>query len=246
MISALIVAAGQGLRMGSAKRKQYINLLGCPILVRTLQAFDQCLHIQRILVAVPRSEIDFCEQEIIPAAGLRNQVILIEGGNRRQDSVFNGLQFLGPEEGLVLIHDGVRPLVSIALIEACIQGAVRWGACIPAVMAVDTPKQIDARGIITQTVIREQLQMAQTPQAFNLPLIHHAHCQARRLGRQATDDASLVEALGVDVHVIAGLRENIKITTPEDLVYAEALLRLRMQDRILTPAGRRSFLNRGE
>jgi len=227
MISALIVAAGQGLRMGSVQRKQYLNLLGRPILVRTLQAFDQCLPIQRLLVAVPQSEMNFCEQEIIPAAGLKNQVTLIEGGKRRQDSVFNGLQFLGSEEGLVLIHDGVRPLVSIALIEACIQGAVQWGACIPAVMAVDTPKQIDAQGIITQTVPREGLHMAQTPQAFNLPLIYRAHWEAKQLGREATDDASLVEALGVAVHVIAGLHENIKITTPEDLIYAEALLRLR-------------------
>ncbi len=226
MISALIVAAGQGLRMGSAQRKQYLDLLGRPILVRTLQAFDQCLRIQRLLVVVPQSEMNFCEQEIIPAAELKNRVIVIEGGKRRQDSVFNGLQFLGSEEGLVLIHDGVRPLVSIALIEACIQGAVQWGACIPAVMAVDTPKQIDARGIITHTVPRERLHMAQTPQAFNLPLIYRAHWEARRLGREATDDASLVEALGVAVHVIPGLHENIKITTPEDLVYAEALLRL--------------------
>jgi 2-C-methyl-D-erythritol 4-phosphate cytidylyltransferase len=230
MISALIVAGGRGLRMGSAQRKQYLNLLGRPILVRTLQVFDQCLHIQRILVVVPRSEIEYCEQNIITDAGLRNQVILVEGGQRRQDSVFNGLQFLGAdEEGLVLIHDGVRPFVSAALIEACIKGAVQWGACIPAVMAVDTPKKIDSRGVITQTVPREQLHMAQTPQAFNLSLIQRAHRQARRLGRQATDDASLVEALGIAVHVIPGLRENIKITTPEDLVYAEALLNFRKE-----------------
>ncbi len=227
MISAFIVAAGHGVRMGSAQRKQYMNLLGRPILVRTLQVFDRCPRIQRILVAVPQSEIDFCEREIIPAAGLRNQVILIDGGNRRQDSVFNGLQLLEPEEGLILIHDGVRPFVTVALIEACIQGAVQWGACIPAVPAVDTPKQIDARGIITQTVPREKLRMAQTPQAFNLQLIRRAHLEARRFGRQATDDASLVEALGVAVHVIDGLQENIKITTPEDLIYAEALLKLR-------------------
>ncbi len=229
MISALIVAAGQGLRMGSDQRKQYLDLLGRPILVHTLQAFDRCVHIQRILVAVPPSEMDFCENEIVPSAGLKHSVILIAGGRRRQDSVFNGLQSLGPAEGLVLIHDGVRPLVSVELIEACIQGAARWGACIPAVMAVDTPKQIDARGIITQTVSREHLRMAQTPQAFNLALIRRAHMEARRLNREATDDASLVEALGLPVHVIPGSRENIKITTPEDLAYAEALLNLRIE-----------------
>ena len=91
-------------------------------------------------------------------------------------------------------------------------------------MAVDTPKRIDARGIITQTLPRDYLHMAQTPQAFSLPLIHRAHCEARRLNRKATDDASLVEALGAAVHVIPGLRENIKITTPEDLAYARFFL----------------------
>ena len=227
MISALIVAAGRGSRMGSAQRKQYLHLLGLPILVRTLQAFDRCIDIQRILVAVPQSEIDVCKKEIIPAADLNNEVILIAGGKRRQDSVFNGLEFLGPEKGLVLIHDGVRPLVPVALIEACIRGAAQWGACIPAIMPVDTPKQINDLGIITQTVAREHLRMAQTPQAFSLPLIYRAHKKARELDLQATDDASLVEALGIAVHVIDGWRENIKITTPEDLAYAEALLKLR-------------------
>lgn len=227
MISALIVAAGQGLRMGSDQRKQYLHLSGRPILVRTLQAFDRCDQIQQILVAVPKSEIYFCERQIIAGAGLRKKVVLIAGGKRRQDSVFNGLQLLGPEEGLVLIHDGVRPLVPLSLIEACIEGATQWGACIPAVMAVDTPKQIDSRGIITRTVERKQLRMAQTPQAFKLPLIFRAYMEARRLGRLATDDASLVEALGIPVHVIAGLRENIKITTADDMLYAEALLKER-------------------
>jgi len=228
MITALIVAAGRGMRMGSDQRKQYLDLLGRPVLVHTLQAFDRCAHIQRILVVVPPSEMDFCKNEIVPAAALKNKVTLIAGGRRRQDSVFNGLRSLGPEEGLVLIHDGVRPLVSVALIEACIQGAAQWGACIPAVMAVDTPKQIDTRGIITQTVPREHLRMAQTPQAFSLAIIRRAHMEARRLNREATDDASLVEALGLTVHVIPGLRENIKITTPEDLSYAQAVLKFRL------------------
>jgi 2-C-methyl-D-erythritol 4-phosphate cytidylyltransferase len=121
----------------------------------------------------------------------------------------------------------VRPLVSMALIQACIQGALQWGACIPGVQAVDTLKQIDTQGNILGTMPRETIYMAQTPQAFSLPIIRRAHLEARRLGRVATDDASLVEALGLPVHTIAGSRENIKITTPEDLGYAEALLKLR-------------------
>lgn len=227
MITALIVAAGMGLRMQSVQRKQYLDLLGTPILVRTLKAFDQCARIQRILIAVPQSEIEFCRQEIIPAAGLNREVALIAGGRRRQDSVFNGLQALETGEGVVLIHDGVRPLVSVSLIEACIQGAVQWGACIPTLTTADTPKQVDDRNIVVKTVPRRELHMAQTPQAFTLSLIRRAHQQARSTGLEATDDASLVEALGINVHVIPGLRENIKITTPEDLIYAEAILRAR-------------------
>jgi 2-C-methyl-D-erythritol 4-phosphate cytidylyltransferase len=227
MISALIVAAGQGLRMGSAQRKQYLQLCGSPVLVHTLRAFDQCPDIRSILVVVPPSEMDFCETEILPAASLNNKVKLIAGGRRRQDSVFNGLQYLGDAQGVVLIHDGVRPLVSMALIQACIQGAMQWGACIPGVQAVDTLKQIDTQGNILGTMPRESICLAQTPQAFSLPIIRRAHLEARRLGREATDDASLVEALGMPVHAIVGSRENIKITTPEDLAYAEALLKLR-------------------
>jgi 2-C-methyl-D-erythritol 4-phosphate cytidylyltransferase len=227
MISALIVAAGKGLRMGAAQRKQYLRLCDRPLLVHTLQVFDQCPEIQTILVVVPQTEMDFCEKEILPAASLKNRVKLIAGGPRRQDSVFNGLQYLGDGQGVVLIHDGVRPLVPVALIQACIRGAMQWGACIPAVQAVDTLKQVDTLGNILRTMPRESICMAQTPQAFSLPIILRAHQEARRLGREATDDASLVEALGLPVHVISGSRENIKLTTPEDLAYAETLLKLR-------------------
>jgi 2-C-methyl-D-erythritol 4-phosphate cytidylyltransferase len=227
MISALIVAAGKGLRMGAAQRKQYLQLCDRPLLVHTLQAFDQCSEFQTILLVVPKTEMEFCEKEILPTASLNHRVKLIAGGRRRQDSVFNGLQYLGDGQGVVLIHDGVRPLVSMALIRDCIQGAMQWGACLPVVQAVDTLKQIDSHGNILCTMSRESIRMAQTPQAFSLAIILRAHREARRLNREATDDASLVEALGVSVHAIAGSRENIKITTPEDLAYAEALLKLR-------------------
>jgi 2-C-methyl-D-erythritol 4-phosphate cytidylyltransferase len=227
MIAALIVAAGQGVRMGSARRKQYLNLGGLPMLARTLQVFDHCRLIDQIVIAVPPSEIQYCRNTVVAAAGPEKPVALIPGGGRRQDSVFNGLQYLGDQEGVVLIHDGVRPLVTPDLIEACARGAVQWGACIPAVTAVDTPKQINSLlGVIDQTLPRESICMAQTPQAFYLPLIRRAHAEARRTHREATDDASLVEALGTAVHIIPGLRRNIKITTAEDLAYAETLLKI--------------------
>jgi 2-C-methyl-D-erythritol 4-phosphate cytidylyltransferase len=234
MISALIVAAGQGLRMGSALRKQYLQLGGSPVLVHTLRAFDRCADIESILVVVPPAEIEFCKNDILSAASLKHQVELIAGGPRRQDSVFNGLQHLGDAPGVVLIHDGVRPMISTPLIQACIEGANRWGACIPGVPAVDTLKQTDSAGNIRSTLPREAIYLAQTPQAFSLPIICRAHMEAQQLGREATDDASLVEALGIPVHVIAGSRENIKITTPEDLACAEALLKLRARAKIIS------------
>jgi 2-C-methyl-D-erythritol 4-phosphate cytidylyltransferase len=225
MICALIVAAGQGLRMGTPQRKQYLHLGDRPILTRTLQAFDRVERIDQIVLAVAPSEKTYCENEILACANLNKGVVMVEGGAHRQASVFNGLQWLGDAEGIVLIHDGVRPMVTNALIDACIEGALHWDACIPAVPVVDTPKQIGAGGIIVRTLEREHLQMAQTPQAFRLPLIYRAHAEARRFGLKATDDASLVESMGRAVHVVAGLRENIKITTPEDLAWAEAWLR---------------------
>jgi len=227
MISALIVAAGLGLRMGSTQRKQYLQLCGRPMLVHTLRVFDRCPDIRSMVVVVPSDEMDFCKKEILSAASLESRVQLIAGGRRRQDSVFNGLQHLGDDQEVVLIHDGVRPLVSTALIQDCIQGALQWGACIPGIPAVDTLKRIDSQGKILDTMPRESIWMAQTPQAFRLSVIRRAHLEARRLSREATDDASLVEALGIPVHMVPGSRENIKITTPEDLAYAEVLLKLR-------------------
>lgn len=226
MITALIVAAGQGLRMGTDRPKQYLSLDGQAILVRTLRAFDRNARVRQIVLVIAQTETDFCRKQILAAADLNNAVKLVAGGRRRQDSVYNGLRSLdSPAERIVLIHDGVRPLVSQDLIDACIDGAMKWGACIPALPPVDTPKLVNDQGIIDSTVPRASLRMAQTPQAFRLDLILRAHAQARRSGLVATDDASLVEAMGMDVHVIAGRRENIKITTPEDLAVAEMLLK---------------------
>jgi len=224
MIAALIVAAGQGVRMGSRRRKQYLTLGDRPILAHTLQIFDGCRAIDRIAVAVPAQEIDFCRRTLTAGVTWRAPITWIAGGARRQDSVYNGLQALGAEDGIVLIHDGVRPLITAALIERCIQGAQKWGACIPVVPVTDTLKRVGSDGTVERTVSRERLSMAQTPQAFRLSLVLEAHRHARQNDWQATDDASLVERLGADVHVVAGSANNIKITTPEDLRWAEVFL----------------------
>ena len=222
MIAALIVAAGKGVRMGADMRKQYLPLGDRPILAHTIQAFAACRLIDQMVVAVPVDEIAFC-REIINKVPLRVPVQWVVGGSRRQDSVCNGLDAL-TDEGIVLIHDGVRPLVTQMLIESCIEGAQRWDACIPVVAVTDTLKQIDAQHKIIRTVSREGLGMAQTPQGFRISLIKKAHNQARRNGWEATDDASLIERTGGSVHAISGSPVNIKITTPEDLRWARMLL----------------------
>lgn len=221
MIAALIVAAGQGIRMGATQRKQYLALAGQPILVHTLKAFDASPDVERIVLAVPGEEIEYCRQCIVADARISTDILLLPGGARRQDSVRKGLQCLDDDQGIVLIHDGVRPLVSPRLIAACIQGVQRWEACIPAVEVSDTLKQTDTAGVINRTVPRVGLQMAQTPQGFRLALIREAHRRALQEGWQATDDASLAERMGVAVHTIPGERTNIKITTPDDLRWAE-------------------------
>ncbi|MCJ8500595.1 2-C-methyl-D-erythritol 4-phosphate cytidylyltransferase [Desulfatitalea alkaliphila] len=224
MSSALIVAAGRGVRMGADRPKQYLTIGGLPILTRTLRAFDNCERIQQIVVTVPEQEMDRCRREIIAGAGLRREPLLVPGGPRRQDSVFNGLQRMPEEDDVVLIHDGVRPLVTGELIERCIDAARRWGACIPVVPVTDTLIRVDPQNVIIETVARESLCMAQTPQAFRLSLIRKAHQWARQNAKVATDDASLVEQMGGRVHTIPGDVTNIKITTAEDLQRAEAYL----------------------
>ena len=224
MISALIVAAGQGVRMGAAQRKQYLQLGDLPILAHTILAFDQCVSIDQIVLVVPKEEIDYCRETLLPAVCLTTHLVLVPGGKRRQDSVYNGLSVLSDDDDIVLIHDGVRPFVPAELIENCIQGAQKWGACIPTLEVTDTLKKIGPDQTIQATISRDQLHQAQTPQAFKLRLVKKAHRLSREKKWRVTDDASLLEQIGVDVHVIPGTPDNIKITTPEDLRRAQMIL----------------------
>jgi 2-C-methyl-D-erythritol 4-phosphate cytidylyltransferase len=227
MIDALIVAAGKGRRMKTRQPKQFMRLAGQPILTRTLKAFDRHSEIDRIIVVLPDSDIADCRASMIAQAALNKEVAVVAGGKHRQASVMNGLRSIPDKDGIVLIHDGVRPLVTQTLISACIDGAQKWGACIPAIEAFDTLKKVHSDGTIERTVPRQRIVMAQTPQAFRLELIRQAHEAAVRHGRLATDDASLLEQMGAAVHVIAGSRHNLKVTRPEDLALAEAYLKSR-------------------
>jgi 2-C-methyl-D-erythritol 4-phosphate cytidylyltransferase len=229
-VHAIIVAAGKGIRMSAAERKQYVALDGIPMLTRTLGIFDRCDLIDRIIVAVPKEDIDFCRSEIIADANMQKEISLVIGGDQRQDSVYNSLKTIETDDGIVLIHDGVRPFVKPKHLIACIKGAQEHGACILGIPAFDTVKHVNAKKEIIGTRKRDTLWLAQTPQAFQLKLIKKAHLAAKQEGFIGTDDASLLERLGEVVKIIPGSRSNIKITNREDLKLAQALLQIRASD----------------
>jgi 2-C-methyl-D-erythritol 4-phosphate cytidylyltransferase len=224
MIAAIIVAAGKGVRMQGSLRKQYLPLAGLPILAHTLTVWGNCESVGRIYLVIPRDDFDLCRERILDRITLAAKVTLVAGGVRRQESVYRGLQQLDPGCRIVVIHDGVRPFVQPDQIAACIRGAQKFGACILGIPAYDTLKQVDAAGNIVRTTARQAVWLAQTPQAFRCDLIKQAHDRARLDGYQGTDDASLVERMGVPVRIIRGSRSNLKITTKEDLEIARALL----------------------
>lgn len=224
MVYAVIVAAGKGVRMNRTTSKQYLELVGVPLLSITLKAFDKCSLIDKIILVVPSGDIGFCMEKIINPSGIQKTVIPVAGGLKRQDSVYNGLLSVDEKKSTVVIHDGVRPFVSPSSIEECIREAVLHGACILGLPASDTLKLADGSGYIEKTLERDSVWLAQTPQAFDYSLIKKAHDIARKEGFRGTDDASLVERLGEKVRIIRGSINNIKITTPEDLAIARVIL----------------------
>ncbi len=220
---AVIVAGGSGKRMGSQTPKQFLNLDGLPIVTHTIRAFLACPAVARIILVVPVADFEFCRTHIIPFFGSAAKIALAAGGRQRRDSVYAGLMALEGSQGLVVIHDAVRPFVRPEIITACIAGAHQWGACIAGLPMHDTLKKIE-NDFIAGTVDRTDVWLAQTPQAFHYDLIRKAHEFAKAEEIDATDDASLVERLGHPVKMIFGNRTNIKITTPEDLVFANILI----------------------
>ncbi len=224
MTAGIIVAAGSGVRMGADARKQYLRVGGIPILAHTLKAFDKCRAIDRIFLVVPKEDHDFCRIEIIDPLNLEKEPVLVPGGIVRQESVYNGIIAAGEKTQIAVIHDGVRPFISPDAIEKSVISAQEHGACILGIPAFDTLKQTDSKGRITETIDRSTIWLAQTPQTFSYNLIKEAHEKAIEESYTGTDDASLVERLGKPVQIIQGSRNNIKITTPEDLPLAEAIL----------------------
>lgn len=225
-VAAVVPAAGSARRMGAAGDKLYLDLGGRPVLAHTLRALQAAgdLGIQRIIVAVAPGTTDRFEERIRPhLLPEPPEVAVVEGGSSRQESVRRGLDAAGGASW-VLVHDGARPLVSRAVLARCIQSA-RAGRCAVAGLALkDTVKEVDEQGRIVATPARNRLWAVQTPQVFPRDTLVQAHRQAARDGFDGTDDAVLVERLGMDVHVVMGDETNLKITTPHDLRVAAFLL----------------------
>ena len=225
-VIAIIVAAGEGVRMKRTTPKQYLLLEQVPVLAYSIKAFTACPDVHQVLLVVPPKDIGYCREKITVPLDMKKPLQLIAGGERRQDSVRNGLLAVDDRESIVVIHDGVRPFVTPRQISACAACAAETGACILAVPVSDTLKAVDGDFRIESTVCRDGLWLAQTPQAFRYEILRKAHEAAGREGFSDTDDAALVERMGIKVRVIHGSRQNIKITTPEDLAMAEAVVRL--------------------
>ena len=225
---AVIPAAGAGVRMGSGRAKQFLELDGRPLLAITLERFQAAESVESIILVVPAGEIDFCRREVVARFNLDKVEKVVAGGERRQDSVRWGIEATEGRFDLILIHDGVRPLVQSDLIERVIEAGRKHGAAIAALPSKDTVKEVDSEGIVMRTYDRHRVWLVQTPQVFRHEDIRAAHQKAVQEGWAGlTDDALLAERIGIPVAVVEGSEDNIKITTPFDLELAAFLLRRR-------------------
>ena len=215
---AIVVAAGQGRRFGGAKQFHLIH--GIPMFIHSIQSFHQNRHIHTIIVVVPKREIAAVRQ-LIKRFKLGKVKKIVAGGKRRQDSVLRGLNQLKRQSGIVLIHDGVRPLVAQSLIDKGIKLCKRYKAIIFGTAMGDTVKEVKNRRVV-RTLPRHNLFLVQTPQFFDIRLLKKAF-QQNTLDNEYTDEASLLEAQGVPVYIFQGRRDNIKVTKKDDLKLIEKL-----------------------
>jgi 2-C-methyl-D-erythritol 4-phosphate cytidylyltransferase len=216
----IVVAAGSGTRIGGATAKAFVPLSGTPMLVYPLRTLTRLANVTALTLVVGSDYVGRAH-EVVGRYGPWPVAIGVAcGGAQRQDSVAAGLALVETPAELVVVHDAARPFVSLATAEACIAAAAAHGAAIVAVPARDTVKVADA-GVIAQTLDRERIWLAQTPQVFRVAMLREAYAQARRERLVATDDAALVERLGASVRIVPGESANRKITTPDDLRWAE-------------------------
>lgn len=221
---AIIAAAGKGTRMGAKTRKPYLTLAGKPILAHAILPFEQSKAINSIIIVTGKGDEDFCLKNVVKRFGFKKVAKIIHGGKERQDSVIAGITAAGGGWDIVVVHDGVRPFVVKEIIKKVVQSAQRFGAATTAVPVKDTIKQVYS-GFVEKTLQRDKLWAIQTPQAFRFDMLKKAHEIAKKQCFVGTDDCMLVERLGHKVAVIECSYDNIKITTPEDLILGKAILK---------------------
>lgn len=226
-VSALIPAAGRGERFGNGTGKIFFPVAGRPLLAHTLSAFQACEDVTEIILVVREPDMALAEEmrQIVPKLAT-----VVEGGDERTESVRRGLRHAGGD--IVAIHDGARPLVTPEIISRTVATAVSHGAAVAAVPMIDTVKEAGENDIVVRTLDRSRLWQIQTPQTFRADLLRRAYESAEAEGITATDDAALVERLGVPVKLVMGSYENIKVTRPEDLAVVEARLAPRFETRV--------------
>lgn len=226
-VTALVPAAGMGRRMGKAVAKQFLPLGDKPMLAHTLLVFQRASEIDEIIPILSQEDMEMCLREVIEQYHITKVKTLVVGGKERQDSVANGLQKLEKDASIVMIHDGVRPFVTNEMIRESVELAKKGESVVVGVPIKDTIKEVDDKKIVRNTLERSRLWAVQTPQTFPVKVLKRAYEESYKRKISATDDATLVERMGGTVHVIMGSYDNIKITTPEDLILAEEILRRR-------------------
>ncbi len=220
-VQAIVPTAGQGKRFQSALPKSLIELSGQPIFQRSLNVLQKSSLIEKIILVVPGEHKETFE-EIVRTLSFSKDIVIVQGGATRSISVNNGIKALDPDTDIVLIHDGVRPLVNLKLIDEAIKLSFDHPAVVLGVPVKSTIKKVDKQGFVKETLDRSELWEIQTPQIFQKTILQEAY---KKLGVETfTDEASLVEQIGVRVRVLEGDYQNLKITTKEDLFMAEALL----------------------
>ena len=223
-VSAIIVAAGQSMRMGGDTSKQFILIDGVPVIVRTLKAFEIAERIREVVIAARQEDIPQM-YALIQDYEITKVKQIITGGETRQESVFRAIAQVDENADFLAIHDGARPLIRPQEIDLAVSAAVEHGAAALGVPVKDTVKQVDADGKIVDTPERSTLWAVQTPQVFSRALYLRAAEQAGEAAAQLTDDCQLIERTGAPVYLVRGAYANLKITTPEDVFAAEGILR---------------------
>jgi 2-C-methyl-D-erythritol 4-phosphate cytidylyltransferase len=221
----IIVAAGRGERMGANVDKAFLSLGPKPILAYSLLAFQDCADIGAVVVVVRKERVDSA-RAMVQMFGCTKVLHVVAGGAKRQMSVSNGLDLLGPDARVVAVHDGARPCVTPQIVSDTVQSALRYGSGVAAVKVTDTVKYVEKGLTVTRTVDRDKLWVVQTPQAFAVDLLKEAFAAVRKQKANVTDEASAVELLGKEVRLVPAPASNIKVTTADDMLLASALLKL--------------------